>query len=219
MRHWQTLTNLGVWSMLDNNPLATAKGCARALVDFANCRISPATFAEQTLPEAKLYWLTTGRSLTPRDRRLPPGVRCRPPRVAEAVKLQTVVRDGLMQIAGGRDMRLIFHQVNRVAPYRIALEAAPPRRGMSPAAPIGAHWTVRWRPAFPENPTEVIYWALGETLTVARLVGRCDGCTGFFIKAKKQRQRFCSGECSVRWHNSHRQANGYFRSRRQRARC
>lgn len=212
----QTLRNVGVWSRLDDNPLATAVGCAKALVDFANWQMSRATFAEKTSPEAEFYWLTTGRSLKPRDPRLPPGIRCRPPRFAETVRLQTAVRDGLSQIADARDMRLIFHEVNRRA-YRISLEAIPPRRGISPAAAITPEWSVQWRPGFPENPKEIVYWALGEALTVAKLMGRCDGCARFFIRSKQQRQRFCSGKCSVRWHNRERQDNGYFRSRRHRA--
>jgi hypothetical protein len=142
----------------------------------------------------------------------------RVPTYAEAQRLQRRVRRALAEIAAGEDMRILLHEINRRAQYRYLLDAIPPRAGMSPALPISHEWRIAWRPAPPETPTEIVLWALGEAMTVSALVGRCERCRHFFVRRKRHRQRFCSEECSIAFHNAVRIEGGYFKRRRQKRR-
>jgi hypothetical protein len=203
---------------LDDNPLSTAIGCAKRLAQFANLELDERTFDEALRPSAQLSWFIATPRVPAVSRHLPPGIGVRLPSYAEAQRLQRRVRRALADIAAGDDMRILLHEINRRAPYRYWLDAIPPRVGMSPALPISHEWRIAWVPAMPQTPTELVFWALGEAMTVAALVGRCERCRRFFVRRKRHRQRFCSEECSIAFHNAARIEDGYFKRRRQKRR-
>jgi hypothetical protein len=128
----------------------------------------------------------------------------RAPTVREWNNLRRQTRSALGLLAEGRDPRPLIHQLNRSGGLSWQLEAS---RGAS-------GWRIKWVPPAPKSVRVALMQALALTATVSDRIGCCEQCARFFLRAKKHRQRFCTGRCSTAFHNRRRLESGYFRERR-----
>ena len=80
---------------------------------------------------------------------------------------------------------------------------------------VTARSTIQWQPAYPLQPRPILMWTLGNALQLAARIGCCERCGRFFLRAKRQHQRFCTRTCSIAFHNERRQRDGYFKKRRR----
>ena len=191
------------------------EGSAAALVELANLTPDASTLKSFSADNLFLTGVRSGRVARGGPFR---GARVAVlivPSPGELRGFQGEVREAFERVVRGRPLGPVIEKINRSGPYRYMLRADPLSRAGHASDP---HRKVGWELQIQTRPRALFLKALGDTLTISDRLGRCDHCRRFFLRGKRQYQRFCGERCSTVFHNKRRLETGYFRERRRKAR-